>query len=458
MFLERLDKEVHDENVEDSSTYSVPHFPHLRTNRFLTALEDRLENDGQREDWLRWMQKLDLEARRKEIHNLPAKAILALDSAQGERADREALYRRVESCSSALLNHDLTHSELYQSLVAYPEVPDEYSLLMRTVGLYPVASIPVIIVTGKVRKKVESSFNEERESLPTEGDLMSFAPAEKSSLLGGDLKDIIERSRSNPLRVPKLEANESKSLAAHFAPVFIQDVAASHDRFGKVAWKGDRLEVRPETPTVYWYLSHAFFKGMPTLQINYVIWYSERDGRKSPWIERGHLDGLTVRVSLDTEGEPFMVDVMNNCGCYHFFAPQEERVTQVVSKRLGLDPFIPQWLPTVHPGERLGIRVNSGWHQVERLVSARTPVNAVRYDLLPYEVLETLPRQDGASESMFDAQGIAKGSGRIESFILFPMGIPSVGSMRQRGHHAISLTGRVHFDDPFLFDRNFVFK
>ena len=32
------------------------------------------------------------------------------------------------------------------------------------------------------------------------------------------------------------------------------------------------------------------------------------------------------------------------------------------------------------------------------------------------------------------------------------MGIVDIGSMRQRGHHAIKLVGREHFDDPDLFD------
>jgi hypothetical protein len=38
------------------------------------------------------------------------------------------------------------------------------------------------------------------------------------------------------------------------------------------------------------------------------------------------------------------------------------------------------------------------------------------------------------------------------------MGIPSIGSMRQRGHHAILLSGRAHFDDPDLFNVNFIFR
>jgi hypothetical protein len=122
------------------------------------------------------------------------------------------------------------------------------------------------------------------------------------------------------------------------------------------------------------------------------------------------------------------------------------------------DAIVPQGLPEISAGDRFGIRINSGWHQVQRLISTKEAPNAVSYELVPYDVLETLPHEDGRTESIFNTKGIAKGSERVERFILFSMGIPSVGSMRQRGHHAIELIGRVHFDDPHLFDKNFVFK
>jgi hypothetical protein len=38
------------------------------------------------------------------------------------------------------------------------------------------------------------------------------------------------------------------------------------------------------------------------------------------------------------------------------------------------------------------------------------------------------------------------------------MGIPQIGAMHQRGHHAIEFFGRDHFDNPDLFEENFVFK
>ena len=86
----------------------------------------------------------------------------------------------------------------------------------------------------------------------------------------------------------------------------------------------------------------------------------------------------------------------------------------------------------------------------------RSP-NAQSYALIPYEVLESLPREDGQSASVFTPAGIMKDSRRIEPYIFFSMGIADIGYMRQRGHHAIKMVGRGHFTDPHLFDDSFKF-
>jgi len=453
-----LDEEVKEAGVRDASSFPIPGFPYLRTNRFLSALKHNLKDDREMEQLSRWMQQLDLSVRKKEISNLPDKVILFLDSREEGQPDREELYSRVKLCSCKLLDHDQTRSDFYEILYPFVDVPDEYSLFMRAIGLYPLVSIPVIIATGNVREKFRSWYNADTEDLPIEGHLKSLVPPEEVLLQERVLQEMFEESKKNPLRVPWLDGNQERRLAASFAPIFIQDIAAPYDQFGRVVWKGDCPKIKTDKPTVYYYTSHAFMKGEPILQINYVIWYSERAGGKSPWIERGSLDGLTTRVSLDTQGKPFMVDVMNNCGCYHLFVPQKERLHRVVNKRFRLDPFVPQWLPTISSGKRLGIRINSGWHQIERLLSMGTPPDAIPYELVSYDTLEALPHEDGRSESIFNAKGVAKCSKRIEPFIFFSMGIDSIGYMRQRSNHAIALTGRVHFDDPYLFDRNFVFK
>ena len=131
---------------------------------------------------------------------------------------------------------------------------------------------------------------------------------------------------------------------------------------------------------------------------------------------------------------------------------------RVVSWPYEPPPFVPRWLPVFGPEERLAMRLNSGWHQVQSLLAVKEPANPIPYELVPYEVLESLPHENGQRESIFDAQGIVKGSERPEQYILFSMGIHKVGSMRQRGHQAIEFLNRVHFDAPGLFEHYFDFK
>jgi hypothetical protein len=457
-FFDRLDEKVEETGVRNASTYPIPGFPYLRTNRFLLALKGRLRDGNEKDAWVRWMQQLDLQSRRKEINNLPDDMVLSLTSKEKGLPDREGLFARVESCSSELLDHDQTRSDFYSTLDSFADVPDEYSRLMRTVGLYPIVALPVAVVTENSREKIRRRFNADLEHLPVDGSLRAFVPAKEKALREKEVQGIIEESRNNPLKVPLPDTIHKKRLVEAFAPIFIQDVAAPYDRPGRVVWRNQRIEVDPEKPTVYYYISHAFLKGEPILQINYAVWYSERAGERPPWIEKGRLDGLTARISLDGYGAVFMVDVENNCGCYHLFVPDKERVDRILARPLMFDAIVPQRLPRVSSGENLGIRISSGWHQAQRLVSVKEAPGPVPYELMPYDVLEALPHGEGRTESLFDPKGIAKGSQRVERFILFSMGIPSIGSMRQRGHHAIELIGRVHFDDPYLFDKNFIFK
>jgi hypothetical protein len=457
-FLNRLDEMVEEAGVRDASSVSILGFPYLRTNRFLAALKKNLKGEAEMGEWVRWMQQLDLHSRKKEISNLPDKTILSPELKDGNKVDRQFLYTQVGSCSSKLMSDAQTRSDFYTMLLSLVDVPDEYSCFRRTIGLYPLIAIPVAIVTDRSRERIRKRFGSDLNDLPVDGHLKSFVPEGEAFLSEDEVQRIIGESKKNPLGVLLLDDYQEKKLVWSFAPVFIQDMAASYDRFGQVAWKGSRIEIDGEKPTVYYYISHAFMKGEPILQINYVIWYSERAGKRSPSIELGHLDGLTARVSLDPQGRVFMVDVVNECGCYHFFVPDRERIEEILSRPLIFDPFVPQWLPALKPGERPAIRINSGWHQVQRLISMGELHDPISYALVPYDVLEILPREDGQRESIFDSKGIVKGSKRLERFILFSMGIPSIGSMRQRGHQAIELIGEDHFDNPHLFDQNFVFK
>lgn len=155
-------------------------------------------------------------------------------------------------------------------------------------------ALPVAVATDSSRKKIRSCYDEHLDDLPIDGNLKAFVPEKRISLKGKEIQEMIEESMRNPSEVPLLNEDQEKKLVESFAPIFVQDVVASYDRLGKVIWKSHHADIDPERPTAYYYLSHAFLKGKPILQLNYVIWYSERAGKRSPSIEKGHLDGLPL--------------------------------------------------------------------------------------------------------------------------------------------------------------------
>jgi len=457
-FFDELDSAVYRSGTRNGAYFEVPGFPYLRADRFLVSLKDRLKNDAQKDQWVRLMQQLDIEARKTEIQTLPATEVEKLAAAFGHLPDRRILQAKAISYSDKLLAHDQRRPDFYEVLLVTVQDSDEYSTLMRIFGLYPIASIPVAIVTHRVYDEIAEWHRLPPDALQPLGTLTVFGPAETLEFSGKTVQEILERSRQNPLAIPLPSVVDQKTLSAIFAPVIIQDLAADYDKPGAMVWGNKRLEIDPDNPQAYYYFTHAYFEKEPVLQINYVIWYSARGGSNSPRIERGHIDGLTVRVSLADSGRPFMVDIMNNCGCYHFFVPRKEKVQQIRRSPLAIDAFVPTWLPDDFPQKRITIRVISGWHQVANIDARRMPLDFIPYHLVPYHRLEMLQKNDAHHESMFTARGIGKFTERIESDIFIPMGVPQVGSMRQRGHHAIKLVWRAHFDDPHLFDNHFEFK
>jgi hypothetical protein len=457
-FFAELDSAVYQSGVRNGAYFRVSGFPYLRANRFLVSLKERLENDAQKNQWVRLMQQLDLAARKTEIQNLPEAEVRRLAAAFGFEPIRKKLHAKLIESSDTLLAHDQRRPDFFEVLQTAVQDASEYSTLMRVFGLYPLAVIPVAIVTLRVNDEIAEWHQLPEAQRPTLGTITTYSPAATVEFDEADVRNILERCRQNPLGIPLPSADDRQALLAIFAPVIIQDVAADYDQIGAVVWTDKRLSVRPDMPVAYTYISHAYDKDEPVLQLNYVFWYSERSGPNSPRIERGNMDGLTVRVSLDPQGAPSMVDIMNNCGCYHFYVPRKERIERIRPVPLAIDAFVPSWLPDDYPRHRLAIYVISGWHQVGHVGTTSRPLNVRSYQLMPYYQLEMLSKNDTRSESIFNSRGIGKHTERVESDIFIPMGVPQVGRMRQRGHHAIKFVGRAHFDDPYLFNKHFEFS
>lgn len=456
-FLRELDAAVFAAGVGDASSFKVAGFAYLRTDRFLAAMKERLVDEDQKNLWVAWMVRLDAEARQKEIQNLPNATLSGLITKCGGFSDRATLKVQASAAAARLWDHDRLQPGFFEALTAAVAVPDEYSAAMRVFGLYPIAAVPITIGTRAAYNKFRKWHQSPLAELTVEGRMTAFVAegvgcgvAEKSARL-------FAAARRNAFGLPDLSAAEMSVLIRSYAPIISQDVAADYDRFGEVVWKDGNVSVDQRRPAVYTYITYSFINTIPVLQINYALWYAERSGAKTPAYEKGPLDGLTLRISLDRNGQPVMADIMNNCGCYHFYAPRKERVAKIMHSANRLYPFVPTWLPPDYPERPLILHVNSGWHQVERLDAAAVPSAASVYRLIPYEQLEALPHADGTRESVFTAAGIMKNSTRIEPYIFFSVGIPDIGFMRQRSHHAVKMIGRAHFTDPDIFDGKFLF-
>ena len=373
------------------------------------------------------------------------------------RSDRELLLNRLFSYSTEWVEPDKTQNDFYTRIVHRTPSPSEYCPLMRIVGLYPVFAVPTLWGTNQTYNIFRQWHRTPLEKLEVYGQLTVYAfPVDKRASRSA-VNSMFASSRRNAFGFPELTPAETGQLASAFAPAFQQDVTENYDKIGTIVWQDNLVRVDSNKPAVYYYLSQAFIKGEPVLQMNYAVWYSARSGSHAPWLERGPLDGFTTRITFDDAGDPIMLDVANNCGCYHFFVPRKEKVLRVKSNFL-LNPLVAAWLPQDFPQKHLALRINAGWHQVQHIDAGEVSSGAISYQLLPYEILESLPHSDGRTESVFNANGIMKDSKRIEPWFFFPSGIPHVGYMRQREHHPIKLVGQAYFEDPEILDRNFEFR
>lgn len=453
-FFDALDKIVHKYGAREASNFALKRFPYLRANLFLAALKDRAATDMQKEQWAEWMRKADLEARRKEIDNLPSAALKELSKKLKLPSERDALNQRLSEVSLEMFMHDKTRPGFYDALkTALARPPSEYSTLKRVVGLYPLFAVPIVAGTNAAHKEFKNWHRRSEKEIKMLGTLNAYTSPPGGDFAALDLSLMFNAAKHDALGIPSLTDDEIKRLAQALAPVFVQDTAGNYDYLGEVFWDRGRVSINTDKPAVYYYPSYAFIKDEPVVQMNYAIWYTGRSGPNAPWLERGALDGLTLRITLSTQGEPVMLDIMNSCGCYHFYVPREEKVTEIMEK-----PFVAAGLPQKFPLERLSFRIKTGWHQVEHIGTSGGINKSKTYALIPYDVLESLPDSGGEKESVFNPDGIMKGSRRIESYVFFSSGISSIGSMRQRGHHAISMVEREDFSDPKIFDKNFTFK
>jgi hypothetical protein len=454
-----LDESVEAAGVRDGGAHAIPGFPYLRSDRFLASFR-REAADGEAFDtWVEHLRRLDLRARGAELRNL------------GWDDPSEEL-RHLDRCGRDWAARDLADPRRRALLRENAAVPDDYSLLKRTLGLYPLAAFFLNIGIGSFNEDVQEDYATPLGELKSGGPLVLWEPIPPAvgapSGATGSPRGVGAPSGAtgatgatgpwarDALGIPMLTDDDLRALAAVHAPRWLVETAGDFDRIGAPVLKAGQPSLDTARPVTWFLPAHTRFGGEVLVQLVYVAWFSERpkSGSLDPY--GGTLDGVVWRVTLDAAGEPLLYDTIHACGCYHYYYVPE-RAQALERRRQGGFWDEPVLFPQQAPATPFAIRLHARTHYVRRLVPlADVAASQVAlYESADYAELLSLPDGAGGRRSLFREDGLVRGTGRLERFFLWPAGIKSAGAMRQWGRHATSFVGRSHFDDPRMLDRLF---
>ena len=427
-----IDRRIDTLGVRDAEAHRVDGFPYLRVDRFSAALAQRVTGPAQQQAWRARLQQLDETARATELAN----AELSVDD--------------LPRCRGLLVAADVA---AIKELQASAKVPDDYSIGMRALGLYPLTRLSFAAGIASWHAETRSAFATPIEALPMHGRLQRYGPPPSGAVSAA-------ATNLDPLSVPVFSAAEAAALFAQHAPVLEIDVAGGFDRIGALTLDaGDRVIVDAAAPVVYKRLSFTLLGGLIRPQLVYTFWFSERPPSSGSTLDllAGKLDGVVWRVTLDPAGGALVYDSMHACGCYHLFFPTEKVMARELPVTLDETLFVPQTVPAARAGEHVVLRIESGTHYLQRVLvtSEARSATAVVYKLQDERTLTRLARPGGGTRSAYGEDGFIAGTERAERWFFWPMGIESAGQMRQWGRHATAFVGRRHFDDPLLFDAYF---
>jgi hypothetical protein len=430
-----FDQKVEAAEARNGGARVIPGFPYLRSDRFLASFRDEVgDEDAKFEAWVEHLRQLDLQARRSELRNV------------GWPDPTEEL-SHLDRCSRAWAERDLRDPARRAALREQAAVPDDYSLLRRTLGLYP-AAVPFLnLGIGDFNEETLADYAKPLPLLDVPGRPVLYEPAGAAHGRGFLLP------RRDALGIPQIKPEQWQRLARAHAPAWQVEDDGSFDRIGAPVLKDGAPTVDPSRPVTYFQPAYTRFAGKVLPQLVYTVWFSERP--KSGVIDSyaGALDGVVWRVTLDDDGQPLLYDTIHPCGCYHFY---------YLAKPLKRKPQGGFWdepvlFPQTAPPQPFAVRIQSRTHYVRRLVPLQQADAAEKkpYAIGDYGELLSLPDGKGGTRSLFCEDGLACGTERFERFWLVSAGIKSAGAMRQWGRHATSFVGRSHFDDPGMMDRLF---
>lgn len=452
-FYNQVDQAISRAGVRDTQNAQVKGYPYLRSDRFLASMVKEADSEERFDYLLQQMMALEQRARRLELSNLPPPVLADMQRIQRQTFPSQPdIAAALDDCARSLLAVDRARPDAIKRKL---RAPDSYSLFKRLLGFYPVTAIPFGRGIRKFQTEMTKIYRKNLTEVIRDADVLFYGPQAFEAI---DVAASLHNASDNPLRIPLPGPDQRAQLFNQFAPHFAIDTRVDFDRPGAVGWSDDgRTHIDMTSAKIYTLMSHARFEGQTLLQLNYVIWFSERPRKGKLDMLGGALDGLIWRVTLAPDGKPLLYDSIHPCGCYHLFFPTEKLRAKPPHPSLQEHAYVPQSAPGLGPGERPTVWVESATHYVVRVTNTtpETTRSALPYQLADYDQLRSLPRTDGTRRSLFRPDGLVEGTERGERLFFWPMGIASAGAMRQWGHHATSFVGMRHFDDPDLVEKAF---
>jgi hypothetical protein len=410
-------------NIHDAGSVAVDGHPHLRVDRWLAFLHGEVRTPAAEQVWLNLAAAVGLRTWQAELRRLYGGG--------GDWQDR-----------LAFCNHTMTrHTSFYG--VPAPSVPDSYATWQRVLGVYPLARIAAAPSMRRYQRDMSDRFHR-----PVRLPLHHYLPE--------PFKGNVPTPRDlapNALDLPIPRGATREAMLAHYAPVLSIADPKEVNRPGTVYLNGGVPGIDSEHAVAYQWISWTRYRGHNLLQLNYQFWFSRRPAKGRFDIYAGELDGVIWRITLKPDGNVLYYDSIHSCGCYHKVFP--------VARGLYPAPASgdrPIYYPELAPDaarERISLLLEPDTHYLVRVTAFRPEGKLHRYQSVDADQLRQLDDRLGGIGSLYDPRGLVPASRRPERLLLWPLGVPSAGAMRQPGQHAIAFVGRRHFDDPRLPDALF---
>ncbi len=408
--------------------------PWLRSNRLVDyfAHQQKL-SDPQLSDLLDYMSHLATTGLKLESQLLPAR--------QRQRwlkdyqvADSDSF---IEDCGNTQVQQQMQSADRTRQWLYRLPADNDYQPLARLAGLYPLTAL--IFKQGVIG---EHNWLEQQPAGLHNSAWQTYAP----QLTQTSPPDLAAAAR-NSLGMVMLTPASEQALFNYHAPLWRLPNQQPVNRPGHPYWNETGLQV-DQSPVSFTYLSHGIYHHQSTLQLNYLIWFPERQPTGHFDLVAGKHDAVLFRVHLAQSGEVLAYDSIHLCGCwYSLILPAGQSYT--ATNELYREPT---FVLHTRSGRQLLTLTSNSHLLIASEASASPATGSEQYHLKPFAELMQLP-SGGARRSVFNREGYVAGSERPERWLFWPMGISNPGALRRPGDHAIRFIGTLHFDDPQILEK-----